>query len=244
MLITMSFYFNSFIGTKEKAALFLEILEKQDLLPDKVGIYEPLKVEFSKEVAIELWSKAEQGKDRITGGLMGKKKNPSFSFIMEWNKGQKYIRPNWVTLYVADNAFNKSQQKFIELFLQINDKFNGLYSYISTEKAIDRQFVPGGLDTRLPGVFWCNYFSKTYVDFFGEKKLLNGPWFKSEEYSNAIVTFLTKSPADSDSDENLENELKRYLGENSFGDRKYYLDNLREIQVKNVPKFELIEIKI
>jgi hypothetical protein len=244
--ITISFEFNSFIGKNENAAYFFRMLEREGLLPDKIGLFEPLRETFTKDKAISMWTKGEKGNGRIIGGMMGKKKNPSYSFIMEWNRGERFIRPNWLTLFVPVKVFCKHQQIFCRIFTDIIQEFDGLYGYISIEEAEKRQIVPGNIETRLPGVFWCNYFSKTYVEFFGKEKLVNGPWIKSEFLPNGgILMFLTELPVEELLvDEGYEKRAKAFLGEESFGDMDYYLKNLREVQVKKVPKLDLKEIKI
>ncbi|MFK9095501.1 hypothetical protein [Bacillus salipaludis] len=244
-MIVIQFYFNSFIGKHENADFFFNLLEKEGLTPDKMGLTEPLKRLYERKKAIELWTKAEQGNGRMVGGMMGKKKNPSYSFIMDWNKGEKYISPNWLTIFVPKGVFKRFKQIFLNIFFQIQVEFDVLYGYISSEESENRQFVPGTLETRLPGVFWCNYFSKTYVDFFGEDRLINGPWINKDVLPNgAIVTYLSDQPTDLINDMQIEEIAKKHLGEDSFGDRDYYIKNLDVVQMKNVPKIELKELRI
>ncbi|QYR22554.1 hypothetical protein KZ483_06185 [Paenibacillus sp. sptzw28] len=244
--IVISFDFNAFIGKKESANFFFNLLESEGLLPDKIGLYEPLKENFTRERAIDMWLKTETGNGRIIGSMMGKKKNPSYSFIMGWNKGERFIRPNWLTVFVPTKIFKKNQKKFMQIFIEIQQEFDGLYGYISIEEVQKRQFVPGNIETRLPGIFWCNYFSRIYVDFFSEEKLLNGPWIKREMLPNgAILTFLANDPdGELVEDEGYEKNAKTFLGEGSFGDSEYYLEHLDEVQLKSVPKLELEEIRV
>lgn len=242
-MIEMSFYFQSFIGREEIANSFFELLEKEELPPDKIGLFEPLTLSYERTHAIELWTKAEHGNKRIAGGLTGKRKR-TYTFIMEWNKGEQYIRPNWLTFLIPDNAFKKLQTSFLNIFNVINQEFGGVFSYISTEEARNRQYVVGTLETRMPGIFWCNYFSKTYVDFFGKEKLINGPWISQKLLPNdAIITFLSKQPTDLVSNLKLEETAKSYLGYDSFGDRETYEQNM-ELQIKNVPLLNLSELRV
>jgi hypothetical protein len=125
-------------------------------------------------------------------------------------------------------------------------EFQGLFGYISIVEAEKRQVVPGNIETRMPGIFWCNYFSKTYVEFFGKEKFINGPWLKSEFFPNGrILTFLTDMPNEELLvDKGYEKIAKAFLGEESFGDMEYYRKHLRGVQVKRVPKLDLNELKI
>jgi hypothetical protein len=129
--IHMSLYFNSFIGQKEFANFFFNLLENEGLSPDKIGLYEPLKVNYVKEIAIDMWTKAERGNGRIFGSMMGKKKSHAHSFIMAWNRGQKYIRPCWLSFTIPLKVFNNKNNSFLNIFMSLFEHFNGLYGYIT-----------------------------------------------------------------------------------------------------------------
>ncbi|QKS71211.1 hypothetical protein FLK61_31350 [Paenalkalicoccus suaedae] len=90
--------------------------------------------------------------------------------------------------------------------------------------------------TRLPGVFWCNYFGKKYVDFFQENTIKSFPWFQLENLSDGILTFLSESPLDKIvKDDNLEIQAKKHLGKDSFGDSEEYKKDPMGLQIKRTP---------
>jgi hypothetical protein len=243
--VVMQFYFNSFIGTIKKAECFFNILEEYNLSPDKIGLTEPLKESYSKELAVKLWARGDKGKGRIAGGVMGKKKSPSISFLSEWNQGENYINPNSLTIIIPKIQFKKKQKDFLELFKRINHEFDGLFGYISLEEVENRQFVPGTLLTRLPGIFWCNYFGEIYVDFFGEEKIKNYSWFfQTKVSSRAYLTLLTNNIDELVENEEYELNVKKYLGEESFGNRDEYIRNVDKMQKKLVPMIKLEELFI
>lgn len=244
--IIISFEFDKFIGEESSASYFLKLLETYDMAPDKIGLYEPLKQAYSYEQAMEMWTKTEVGNGRIFGSMMGKKKNPTYSFIMEWNKGEKYTKPNWLTIFTSVKGFKDKQDVYMNIFKDVLEKFNGIYGFITHVIPEQRQHVPGSIETRLPGVFWCNYYSEIYINFFGREKVLKAPWESVEELSNgSIITFLTKEP-DKDLIEDVKHEmnLKRYLGIDSFGDYEAYSKEPTLQQIKNVPKLELNSIRV
>jgi hypothetical protein len=242
--VVMKLYFDSFIGKKENAEMFFKLLEKYGLLPEKIGLYEPIRHQYTLDIATEYWTKSEKGNGREIGGIMGKRKKPDFSFMMEWNRGEKYIKPCSIFISVHLKEFKRNKDVYLFIFKTLLLHFKGIYGYISTEDVEHRQFVQGTLETRLPGIFWTNYFGQVYVEFFEKKNLLDGPWYSIEEMNrNSVIVTLSKEPDDLEQDETKEKEAKKYLGINSFGDRECYLSNIDEVQIKNVPKLELRELK-
>jgi hypothetical protein len=240
----MQLYFESFIGKMEAAELFFKLLDEYGLLPEKIGLYEPIRDHYSLNLALEYWTKIEKGNGREVGGMMGKRKKPEFSFLMEWNRGEKYIRPNFIFISIPKNAFKRDKETYLYLFKTLLQSLNRVYGYISIETVENRQFVPGTLETRLPGMFWVNYFGQVYVDFFGKEKFNSGPWYHTEELNNdSLVVMLSKDPDELEQDESNEKKAKLHLGIDSFGNREHYLSNIFETQIKNVPKLELKELR-
>jgi hypothetical protein len=214
------------------------------LLPDKIGLFEPVKVEYSLEKAVEMWMKTE-GTPQCQGGMvMGKKKDPSFSFNVDWSKGLK-ASPNTISYVFTKKAITKYNKDLEQVFKETIKKSDAIYGYITHWDVWNRQHVTGTIETRMPGVFWCNYFGKIYVDFFGRKKILSASWVKVEELVNGgILTYLADEP-DKDilkSDE-LEMRAKHHLGIDSFGDPEAYKANFEVKQIKKVPKLELPDIR-
>lgn len=236
-------YTTKHIGTKEYAENFFKILEKYNMLPDKIGIYDPVKEPYSLNKAIELWTFADgYAPDFRMGLFIGKKKEPNIRFDVSWHIGER-ARANYIAVWFTRKSFKQLKDEIENLFKELIICFNAFYGYVSDYKIVYRQHVTGTIEDRLHGIFWCNYFGEVYVNFFGKEKILNASWFKTEIFNKGIITYLTKEPGKEllESDE-LELSLKKQLGEDSFGDVEEYKANLKR-QKKNVPKLDFSEIR-
>lgn len=96
-------------------------------------------------------------------------------------------------------------------------------------------------------MFWCNYFSEIYVNFFGEDKFLDKRWSKVEkDEKNGLFVYLDDIPdGNLLKDKFIEENAKQYLGYDSFANKKeeeLKKQNLVKwmnedpVQYKNVPK--------
>jgi len=71
----------------------------------------------------------------------------------------------------------------------------------------------------LPGIYWANFFSKRYVDWFGEEKVRTAPCYAREDLPRGGVLLLTSaSPLEYARPEvkELEQRLFVHLGEDAF----------------------------
>jgi hypothetical protein len=249
--IIMHIYTTRHIGTREYAKRFLKILEKYDLLPDKIGEYEPLKKAYSLEEAINMWM-IDGGTmpDYRRGDLIGKKKEPNVRFDAIWNIGER-ARVNYIAIWFTRNSFRQLRGDVDNLFKDLIMTMDSFYSTISNFYIEARQHVTGTIEERMSGIFWCNYFGEVYVNFFGRDKILSAPWFKIVMLDqNRIITYLTKEPNDKKLVESteLEDRFKEYLGKDSFGDVAVWraaniLPPNDPTQYRNVPKLDLSEIR-
>lgn len=234
-------YAKRFIGTNEMAEQFFELLEQTNMQPDKIGLYEPLREAYSLERAVHMWTLRED--NGSAGGMMSRKKKPNFQFDVWWARGPK-ARPNSITFYFTKETFARHREAIDHIFKETFIFMDGLYGYITHDKPKKRQHVMGGIETRMPGVFWCNYFGPLYVDFFGREKILTGPWVKTEELSSgAIIAYLADQP-DKEilQSDRLEKQAKEYLGAESFGDPEAAERNPDKPQRCKVPSLELPEV--
>lgn len=234
------------IGTKECARNFFELLDNYKMLPDKIGLYEPLRESFSLEKVIKMWTFAGgSDPDFRHGMVIGKKKEPSVGFDVSWHIGEK-ARVNTVNIWFTKRSFKQYRKDIGNIFRDLIDRFDSFYGYITDIRLKSLQHVPGTLETRMHGIFWCNYFGKVYIDFFGAETLANAPWFQTERLDeNRIITYTTKDPDDKEliNSDKLVNKIKECLGKDSFGDPEKYIDMNSERQIKNVPKLDLSEIR-
>ncbi|GIN86920.1 hypothetical protein J6TS2_33060 [Heyndrickxia sporothermodurans] len=233
------------LGTKKKAELFFENLALLNYLPNKIGLYDPAKEEFSVNKAIDMWTYGEEGcyvegigNTGYFGSVVGKNVKLGFRFdIFWWNSSQKNYM-NRIDFYFTNKSFSLNKEKVIQLFKELITISEACYGYISHSDCEDRQHVTGDLTTRLPGVFWCNYFGEKLKDFFEEKKILAYPWYNHEYHgSSGIITYLSKETKELLGSEEPEIQAKTYLGEKSFGDVKQFIENPEMIQQRIVPNF-------
>jgi ribosomal protein S17E len=234
------------IGERNMARKFLKILEKNQLSPQKIGLFEPLKLDYTFEKAVEMWTQEDDGcyvegigNTGKAGGLMGKSKNPLIRFNMNWWRSPIKVYVNYIDLYFPIKTFRKNKENIENTFRETIILVNGIYGYITHKIPEERQHVTGTIETRMPGVFWCNYFGEKYIEFFGEEKIVSFPWFNIEYLENeGIISYLANEPdKDLIKSDDLEMQAKVHLGINSFGDIDAYKANPEEIQIKNVPKF-------
>ncbi|MDA8236193.1 MAG: hypothetical protein M0Z31_15625 [Clostridia bacterium] len=242
--IISKIYAKKFIGKTEVAEHFFTLLQRHNMLPDKIGLYEPIKEMYSLDRAIEMWIFGNEPGKVVAGGMMGKKKNPNFLFDVGWAKGP-VASINDVTFFIKTTAFSKNKEVYISIIRELFELLDGLYGYITLKSPRERQHVTGGIETRMPGVFWCNYFGPLYVDFFGREKILSGPWVKTEELdSGTIITYLADEPdkeiVESDF---LEKQAKEHLGVESFGDPEEEKRNIDELQIRKVPAIVIPEVR-
>ncbi|MEK5389035.1 hypothetical protein NSQ59_01445 [Margalitia sp. FSL K6-0131] len=233
------------IGEKDVAQEFLKILEKNQLAPQKIGLYEPLKIDYSFEQAVAMWTQEEDGcyvegigKSGKAGGLLGKSKNPLISFNMNWWRSTRKVYVNYIDLYFPIKTFKVYKENIENIFRETIILINGIYGYITHSIPEERQHVTGTIESRIPGIFWCNYFGKKYIDFFGKERITSFSWFKIETLENGgIISYLAKEPnKELIKSDDLEMQAKIHLGINSFGDIDAFKANPEEIQIKNVPK--------
>jgi len=242
--IVISLYTSNHIGTKEKAEGFFQILKKYNILPEKIGLCEPLNENYSLDKAVQMWTISTGNEpDFRLGMVIGKKKEPSVRFDISWHIGEK-ARANYLSVWFTKKSFKKLRNEVGDLFKDLIIYFNAFYGFITEYSLKAKQHVTGTIEERMPGIFWCNYFSDVYIDFFGKSRILNASWFKTESLNEkGIITYLAQEPDKELLESNeLEIKLKEQLGKECFGDVEEFKLNLKP-QIKNVPKLDLSELR-
>lgn len=227
---------------KEKALQYFTALEQRGFFLNKVGLYEPVRQPYSLEVGIDVWTHEEAGcyVDGVgmvgkAGGMIGKSTKPRFFVQTQWWECPDQVNLNWVSLNIAENIAEKSHEAIIALFKGSVEILNADYGFIGYQDTVHRQHVTGTLKTRLPGVFWFNYFGPKYVEFFTENKIKAFPWFSIEQLNGGLIASLSDSPKKLLDNDELEKAAKEHLGSDSFGDVDEYLKNPRTEQRRRVP---------
>ncbi|MFC9775324.1 hypothetical protein [Paenibacillus chitinolyticus] len=101
-------------------------------------------------------------------------------------------------------------KKFIVLFTAV-------YGEITHSDALKRQQVTGTPDLRLPGVFWCNYYSNEYLALMNCREQMESfDWWKKEDMEEGTMTFLSEDPKDLVEPNYLEDNARQNFGEEVF----------------------------
>lgn len=207
----------------QKIALeFSRMLSKAGLAPEMIGTVEPLTQKYTEQDFMKMWMEADESYEDIeidqmigtAGGMLGKITSPSFLFIVDWMKCKQKLNLNYVTFFFPEETFLTHRDIIINAFKETIVLIDGIYGYISHEVPAERQHLPGTLETRLPGVFWCNYYSKSYMDYFGYEKMMAFPWEKLEEWhDDGMLAYLAAEPSgELLHSEQLEDLAKQHLG--------------------------------
>lgn len=232
------------IGTKEIAKDFFRVLERYDLLPDKINNNEPVTEPYSLKRALELWTFADGIEPGFRlGWLIGKKNGSNIRFDVWWHIGER-ARVNRIELSFTQKDYRKYRNIIEKLFKDLIICFSAIHGYITEYQKIPLQYVPGSIEDRMDGIFWCNYYGNIFVLFFGKEKILNASWHRTEMFADGgIITYLAKEPDDEVLKSNeLEMNIVFQLGRESFGDMQEYKTNLLP-QKRHVPKIDFSEIR-
>jgi hypothetical protein len=230
------------IRDMETGSRYFTMLEQRGFRLEKIGQSEPVRQPYSFNLGIDEWTHEEPGcyvEDvgmiGKAGGIIGKSSKPRFFVQTQWWECPGQVSPNWISLNIADNFADKNQETIVALFKDSVDILRADYGFIGHQDTVYRQHVTGTLKTRLPGVFWFNYFGPKYVEFFTENKIKAFPWLSIEQLNGGLITSLSDSPKKLLDTEDIEKVAKEHLGSESFGDVDEYLKNPRVEQKRRVP---------
>lgn len=242
------------------ARKFFEKLESLMIEPNFISLCEPINEEYRIEDAVAFWIKEDDGcwdmeKNKMVGkagSMMARNRKLSITYMMAWWRcasGKSVnIGINNISLYISVTKYKLVKREIDELFRYLVDLTDAVYGYVSHSDAKERQHVTGTIKTRIPGMFWCNYFSNLYVDFFGREKFENSSLFQIEPVnSKGLIIKIGDDPCGKILLHSDEEEIaKMYLGINSFGNREEDEINRRRDQlrwehhefdqIKSVPK--------
>jgi hypothetical protein len=243
------------INSIDYAEHFFKKLEDLFIVPNYVSQIEPINIPYTKEKAIELWSKEEKGcwdqkQNKFVGkagGMLGKNRDYSILYNSMWWKCPDRKKINLISINISIAKYSEEKNAIYELFRYLIGITNVIYGYIAHSDTIKRQHGTGGIEHRIPGIFWCNYFSNIYINFFGREKFNVKNWYKTESVDNkGIIVFIDEHPYKRILENVIiEEKAKMFLGYDSFANpleeeiRRqdiYKWANEDPTQYKNVPK--------
>ena len=242
--VEVTLYTTANIKERHIADNLLSLLESIALVPEKVGQTEPLRELYSRDRAADLWAHEDDGcyvdgKGMVgkTGGIIAKSRRPNFFVQSTWWDCPDRLNLSWVTVDIAERDFKKYSTEVLIFFEKAIELLHACYGYVAPDTTVYRQHVSGRLDTRMPGVFWFNYFGQPYVEFFTKEKITAYPWHSIQETKagGLFISLVDDYTIVLESDE-YENKAKSFLGSSSFGNVEEYLKNPRKIQIRDVPR--------
>lgn len=243
--VEMTVFTTKPIKDPETAYRYFTALEQRGFILEKIGQSEPVRQPYSLENGIDAWTREEDGcyvEDLgmvgKAGGMIAKSSKPRFFTQTQWWDCPNQANLNWISLSIADNLIHRQSEAIVAFFKDAIDLLQAVYGFIGHQDTVYRQHVTGTLKTRLPGVFWYNYFGPTYVDFFTEEKIASFPWFSIAKLNGGLITSLSDSPKKLLDVEELEMGAKEHLGSDSFGDVGDYRKNPRQEQQRRVPELK------
>ena len=242
--IILDVYSTRHIGREEYAMAFYDLLEKYNILPEKINFNIPVNKEYTLDTGIDCWTYTSGSQpDFRLGMIVAKRMNPNIKFDVYWSIGER-ARINSITFWFTKKSFREFRSQIENFFKDLIICLDACYGCITDYNRVPPQSTPGTLETRLNGIYWCNYFGNIYVDFFGADKMLSASWYKTEKFDkHGIIAFMTEDIfIEPEVSEKLESRIKEELGKDAFGDVEEYSANLQR-QYRRVPEFDLSEIR-
>ena len=207
-------------------------LEKQTVFrPDRWGPYEPLAYNFSKSELTNIQARWESKPGAI---LLFEQKLHGLSIMVV--KDLPFKKPNWITVSLDEDFFTSENQTkaFLDFAKQLFEWSESVYGYACHRADFEQKNIlpiptkiegklitTGGSDIRrcLPGIYWVNFFSGQYVDWFGKNKFRDLPSYASQNLPNAGQMILSSgSPLEFGRNNVLEREwsIRKRLSESAF----------------------------
>lgn len=221
------------IFTREKltrqtiAEEILNGMKGNGFMPDKMGLFEPLKQPFTEEGLLKMWMlenpgcyEEEVGMTGTAGGCMIKSKKPTILLCTSWWDCPNKEPINDITLFFTKATFIKNQQQIENLFRHIIQAANGFYGYITEDTAMYRQGSGRMLIHKLPGIYWCNYFGQQIIEGLGKEKVAAVDWYKVEaNEKEGLYSYIADTPFGEWVEDDIhEMRLKWQLGIKSFAE--------------------------
>ncbi|MCY9591346.1 hypothetical protein [Paenibacillus chitinolyticus] len=187
--ISLTLFTYQVFNKQNIAKSVFDSLSENGFLFTKMGVTEPLKVRYSREEAISLWCSETEGCYDIelekmvgkAGNFMAKGPKSLFMGSQWWHCPNKK-KLNYIYLTFSVDVLDSKKQEVLYLFKEFIVLFEALYGEITHSDALKRQHVTGTPDLRLPGVFWCNYYSNEYLALMNCREQVESfEWWKKED---------------------------------------------------------------
>jgi len=239
-LQTVKFKFHSDALWRGRMAALYQILDaNESFRPLRWGFSEPVRRRFAPEALPEM----EKLWDRLHGLMFTRPKKPRYWMDSMWTTHNLHGPASGLWGGIEAHFFKR--QENIEAFLafardifewgemlhgfachQLDYKVKNRYQRIEDWGGGMKMLAEGAWGTDLykclPGVYWANFFSGLFVEWFGRERVRSAPCYRQEELPNGGILILTaSSPLGYDKSEvkELERALVAHLGPEIFFDR-------------------------
>jgi hypothetical protein len=222
-----------------------------DFIPQKIDVYEPLKVKYDPDNlgnAIKLWLNEKNAKRCVddfgeAAGqvLMAKKRGHKVEYMMTWHKG-KEPQFNAFSVGVDIQYFTSDErlEYFLDMCKQLIRILNPVHGKLCNCKYSDWG-EPINLQVRLPDVLWVTLLGKPYIQMFGREKILSTPCYRVEELGEDLIWLQATKSVFEPVPQEVKNAIKEHLCKDAFvwdgKDYRHYKDGV-------VPDFDFSAVTL
>lgn len=240
MDIDISFRTLKNLGTPVTAKKVYRLLKKHKLFtPERFDEYEPLRKFIEEEGEIGFTKAWMNQSGTAFGEVMWRRRFSPKGGGSVYIEFGPYAKDNAISQSIheaickKENAISRLLDFATELFTELKmtygiihhekdwEEKNMLIKVPQPDDSLITKAVGVDWEKYLPGVYWCNFFGKEYVEWFGRKKVLSTPCLDLKELEYGGVRILTyENPLVYQTKEALEAERKiiKHLGEDAFFD--------------------------
>ncbi|HXK44196.1 MAG TPA: hypothetical protein PKV82_15360 [Anaerolineae bacterium] len=223
----------AFSSWQDRLEILLKILDQwQQFRPQKWGMREPLK----NTVSLDDYGNMEAVWNERKGMLFQRVAPHIWLSLEQWSNARI---PNRLSMGVEVSFFEDMTniQCFLDFSGALFEWGNMVYGFAVHEKAYEQKNVlsapvmidgklikVGGNDIRycLPGIYWANFFSRTYIEWFGQDRFLTAPCYQRLSLpfdGSLLLTAATPLHYHLETVQHQERVLQKHLGEDAFFDR-------------------------
>lgn len=177
--------------------------------PEKIGLYEPLKIPFSIEEAQNLWINSEIV-EGFSNGIMFK--GQLYKGSITWRQDNL----NFIDLTISKELiFAKDGiEQFTDLAKRLFLWLNGVYGYSCFGIDILSGIQVFDFKKCLGGISWMTLFGPPYVEMFGKEVIQTAPCMVEEFEENRFLLLTSDEPVEINLE--IQEKIKKHLGEDAF----------------------------
>ena len=231
-----------FLGTKERGAEILDLIEKMDegmWMPQRWGHFEPIKRRYSPAARDEILSALTEVRGgRIANNLNFCRKRPGASiYLTVWRSRVPDLNHVWVVLEAAAFRNESGAGRLRKMVLDLVAWSRGVLATARHSKQALYRVVQKTPLERLQQLEWLSFFGKPYIEMFGKQRVLSAPSHETVEVQGGVLLLAAPRPDSPEMTTSPDRllSLEAYLGADAFAGNGYPTVPCR------VPSFNLRE---